>query len=88
MQSPDRLTSDFIAAVDDYVEALRGAPPNPAMPWTVDVAALTAADKRVREQAARLPGENGAARVLVSEIAAITRSLVGIVPNREPTSAG
>jgi len=87
MQSPDALTPDFIAAVDDYVEALRGAPPSPALPWTVDVAALTAADKQVREQTARLPGENGAARILVSEIAAITRSLVGIVPSREPTSA-
>lgn len=88
MQSPDKLTPDFIAAVDDYVEALRGAPPNPALPWTVDVAALTAADAQVRAQAALLPGDNGAARVLVSEIAAITRSLVGIAPSREPTSAG
>lgn len=87
-QSPDKLTPDFIAAVDDYVEALRGAPPSPALPWTVDVAALTAADKQVREQMARLPGENGAARVLVSEIAAITRNLIGIAPSREPTSAG
>jgi uncharacterized membrane protein YccC len=86
-QSPDKLTPDFIAAVDDYVEALRGAPPSPALPWTVDVAALTAADKQVRDQMARLPGENGAARVLVSEIAAITRSLIGIAPSREPTSA-
>ena len=87
MQSPDKLTPDFIAAVDDYVEALRGAPPNPALPWTVDVAALTAADTQVREQAVLLPGDNGAARVLVSEIGAITRSLVAIVPSREPTSA-
>ena len=87
-QSPATLTPDFIAAVDDYVEALRGAPPNPALPWTVDVAALAAAEKLVRGQAALLPGDNGAARVLVSEIAAITRSLVGIAPSREPTSAG
>ena len=86
-QSPATLTPDFIAAVDDYVEALRGAPPNPAMPWTVDVAALTAADKLVRAQVGPLAGDNGAARVLVSEIAAITRSLTGIVPHREPTSA-
>ena len=73
-QSPAALTPDFVAAVDDYVEALRGAPPNPALPWTVDVAALTAADHQVREHAARLAGD-GAARVLVSEVAAITRSL-------------
>lgn len=87
-QSPATLTPEFVASVDDYVEALRGAPPNPALPWTVDVAALTAADRKVREQAALLPGDNGAGRVLVSEIATITRSLVGIAPNREPTSAG
>jgi hypothetical protein len=49
---------------------------------------LSAADKLVRAQAALIPGDNGAARVLVSEIAAITRSLTGIVPSREPTSAG
>jgi uncharacterized membrane protein YccC len=87
-QSPTTLTPDFITAVDDYVEALRGAPPNPALPWTVDVAALTAAEKNVRDRAGSLPGDIGAGRVLVSEIATITRSLVGIVPNREPTSAG
>ncbi len=87
-QSPASLTPDFVAAVDDYIEALRGAPPNPALPWTVDVAALTAAERQVREHAASLPGDNSAARVLVSEIATITRSLVGIAPSREPTSAG
>lgn len=87
-ESPSALTPDFIAAVDDYVEALRGAPPNPALPWTVDVAALTATEKQVREHAALIPGDNGAGRVLVSEIATITRSLVSIIPDREPTSAG
>jgi uncharacterized membrane protein YccC len=85
-QSPAALTPDFVAAVDDYVEALRGAPPNPALPWTVDVAALTAANQQVREHAARLAGD-GAARVLVAEVATITRSLVAIAPSREPTSA-
>jgi uncharacterized membrane protein YccC len=85
-QSPAALTPDFVAAVDDYVEALRGAPPNPALPWTVDVAALTSANNQVREHAARLAGD-GAARVLVSEVAAITRSLIAIAPSREPTSA-
>ena len=85
-QSPAALTPDFVAAVDDYVEALRGAPPNPALPWTVDVTALTAANQQVREQAARLAGD-GAARVLVAEVATITRSLAAIAPSREPTSA-
>ena len=86
-QSPTALTPEFVAAVDEYVDALRGEPPNPATPWTVDVAALTAASQQVREQASLLAADNGAARVLVSEIATITRSLVGIAPTREPTSA-
>ncbi|HEX2285744.1 MAG TPA: FUSC family protein [Mycobacterium sp.] len=85
-QPPTALTPEFVAAVDDYVEALRGAPPSPATPWTVDIAALAAANQHVREQAARLPADNGAARVLVAEIATITRSLSGIVATREPTS--
>lgn len=88
MHTPTALTPEFVAAVDDYVDALRGAPPNPAKPWTVDIAALTAASQLVREQAARLDEENSAARVLVAEVATITRSLSGIVATREPTSAG
>jgi hypothetical protein len=86
-QPPAALTPEFVAAVDDYVDALRGAPPSPATPWTVDIAALTAANQHVREQAARLPADHGAARVLVAEIATITRSLAGIVAAHEPTSA-
>ncbi|OBK73938.1 fusaric acid resistance protein [Mycobacterium sp. 1164985.4] len=85
---PATLTPEFIAAVDDFVDALRGAPPNPGTPWTVDLGALTAANQQVREKAEGLTGDNGAARVLVSEIAAITRSLSGIATIREPTSAG
>lgn len=86
-QPPAALTPEFIAAVDDYVDALRGAPPTPATPWTVDMAALTAATQQVRERAAGLPAQNGAARVLVAEIAAITRSLSGIGAIRELDSA-
>jgi uncharacterized membrane protein YccC len=81
------LTPEFVAAVDDYVDALRGAPATPATPWTVDIAALTAANQHVREQAAQLPEDNGAARVLVAEVATITRSLSGIGATREPTAA-
>lgn len=86
-QSPTALTPEFVAAVDEYVDALRGEPPNPAKPWTVDVAALTAANQKVREQGALLAADNGAARVLVGEIGAITRSLSGIAATRAPTSA-
>jgi uncharacterized membrane protein YccC len=82
------LTPEFVAAVDDYVDALRGAPPSAARPWTVDIDELTAANRQVREQGARLDGDNAAARVLVAEVATITRSLAGIAAMREPTAAG
>lgn len=77
------LTPEFVAAVDDYVDALRGGPPSAATPWTVDIDELTAANRQVREQGARLSGDNAAARVLVAEVATITRSLAGIAATRE-----
>ena len=80
------LTPGFVAAVDDYVDALRGAPPSPAKPWTVDIDELTAANQQVREQGARLAADNAAARVLVAEVAAITRSLTGIAATRLPAA--
>jgi hypothetical protein len=82
------LTPEFVAAVDDYVDALRGAPPSPATPWTVDIDELTAANRQVREEGLRLTGDHAAARALVAEVAAITRSLAGIAATREPTAAG
>jgi hypothetical protein len=85
---PAAVTAEFTAAVDDYVDALRGAPPNPAEPWTVDLAALTAANQLVRDQAGVADADDGALRVLVSEVAAITRALTAIEVTREPTSAG
>ncbi len=84
---PTVLTPEFVAAIDDYVDALRGAPPTPATPWTVDVEALTAAYQNVRDRAGQLAAENGATRVLVAEVATITRSLANIAATREPTSA-
>jgi uncharacterized membrane protein YccC len=81
------LTPEFVAAVDDYVDALRGAPPSPATPWTVDINELTAANQQVWEQGAGLAADNAAARVLVAEVGAITRSLAGIAAAREPTSS-
>jgi uncharacterized membrane protein YccC len=80
------LTPEFVAAVDDYVDALRGGPPNAAEPWTVDIDELTAANQQVREQGAGLADDNAAARVLVAEVGAITRNLAGIA-SREPTVA-
>ncbi|HKH50873.1 MAG TPA: FUSC family protein [Mycobacterium sp.] len=81
------LTPEFVAAVDDYVDALRGAPPSAATPWTVDIDELTAASRQVREEASRLAADNAAARVLVAEVATITRSLAGIAASRVPTSS-
>lgn len=81
------LTPEFVAAVDDYVDALRGAPPSAASPWTVDIDELTAANRQVREQGARLSGDNAAARVLVAEVATITRSLAGIAATGVPSSS-
>jgi hypothetical protein len=81
------LTPEFVAAVDDYVDALRGAPPSAATPWTVDIDELTATNRQVREEASRLAADNAAARVLVAEVATITRSLAGIAASRVPTSS-
>jgi hypothetical protein len=86
-QQTTALTPEFVAAVDDYVEALRGAPPSPATPWTVDITELTAANQQVRDQGAGLAADNAAARMLVAEVGAITRSLAGLAAAREPTSS-
>jgi uncharacterized membrane protein YccC len=87
-QPTTALPREFVAAVDDYVDALRGGPPSPATPWTVDIVELTAANQTVQKQGTLLPADKGAARVLVAELATITRCLSGIAASLEPTSAG
>ena len=72
------LGREFVTAVDDYIVVLRGDPPSPAMPWTVDVAALDTTNQQVRDAAARLTTDDGAVRVLVAEVATITRNVSGI----------
>ncbi|MGH3675609.1 MAG: FUSC family protein [Mycobacterium sp.] len=67
---------DFVLAVDEYVEALRGDRPSPAKPWSIDTTQLAAANQRLR--AVHIESDDGAARVLVAEVGAITRSLSGI----------
>ncbi|CDO33783.1 FUSC family protein [Mycolicibacterium porcinum] len=76
------LHSEFVAAVDDYVEALRGAPPSPAVPWSLDTAELSAALRRVHNVASTLSADNGAARILIGELTTITRSLEEIAIDR------
>lgn len=78
------LSREFILAVDDYVEVLRGDPPTPATPWSIDVVQLAGAEKQLRDTATDIASDDGAARVLVAEVEAITRSLSGIsVDSRE-----
>ena len=72
------LGREFVTAVDDYIVVLRGDPPSPAMPWTVDIAALNATNQQVRDAAARLTTDDGAVRVLVAEVETITRSVSSI----------
>lgn len=76
------LDGEFVAAVDDYVEALRGAPPSPAVPWSLDTAELSTALRRVHNVASTLSPDNGAARILIGELATITRSLEEIAIDR------
>jgi Fusaric acid resistance protein-like len=73
------LSREFVLAVDDYVEALRGDPPTPATPWGIDTAKLVAADQQLRDAATHIVSDDGAVRVLVAEVGTITRSLAGIV---------
>ncbi|RDH79106.1 FUSC family protein [Mycolicibacterium moriokaense] len=70
------LSREFVLAVDDYVEALRGDPPTPATPWVIGTTQLTGADQQLRDAGSHI--DDGAARVLVAEIGTITRSLTGI----------
>nr|WP_102143837.1 FUSC family protein [Mycobacterium sp. QGD 101] len=80
------LSQEFVAAVDDYVEVLRGAPASPAAPWTVDITQLTAANQQLRDAAALSEHDDAAPRVLVAEINTITRQLTQISA-ADPVSA-
>jgi uncharacterized membrane protein YccC len=75
---PATLSGDFVVAIDEYAEALSGAPTAPGAPWRIDGDRLAAAEQRIREAARKLGPDDTASRVLVAEIGDITRSLVGI----------
>ena len=81
------LSREFVLAVDDYVEALRGDPPTPAKPWSIDTALLAAAEQQLRDAAAHIVSDDGAVRVLVAEVGAITRSLAGIAVDSRDVAA-
>ncbi|CAN5877992.1 FUSC family protein [soil metagenome] len=70
----------FVVAVDDYVDSLRGDQPTPGQPWTVDTAHLAEADQQLRDAATLLAADNAGQRVLVAEVATITRHLLSITP--------
>ncbi|MET0457415.1 MAG: FUSC family protein [Mycobacterium sp.] len=72
------LSGDFVVAVDEYADALGGGPASPGAPWRIDSDRLAAAEQRIRDAARRLGPDETASRVLVAEIADITRSLVSI----------
>ncbi|KAA0093991.1 FUSC family protein [Mycolicibacterium sp. P1-18] len=75
---PATLHTDFVVAVDEYAEALSGAPTAPGAPWRIDGDRLAAAEQRIREAGRNLGPDDTSSRVLVAEIGDITRSLVGI----------
>jgi uncharacterized membrane protein YccC len=81
------LSREFVLAVDDYVEALRGDPPTPATPWSIDTAKLAAADQQLHDAAAYIASDDSAARVLVAEVGTITRSLTGIAVDSRDAAA-
>jgi uncharacterized membrane protein YccC len=72
------LSGDFVAAVDEYAEALCGGPAGAGAPWRIDGDRVAAAEQRIRDAARQLGPDDTASRVLVAEIGDITRSLVGI----------
>lgn len=74
----ETLDLRFVVAVDDYVDALRGEAPSAGQPWRVDSRHLAEADQQLRECAAYLNRQDGAQRVLVSEVEAITRTLLAV----------
>ncbi len=77
-QPPAALSGDFVVAIDEYAEALCGAPATPGAPWRIDGDRVAAAEQRIRDAARQLGPSDIASRVLVAEIGDITRSLVGI----------
>jgi uncharacterized membrane protein YccC len=70
----------FVVAVDDYVDALRGDMPTPGQAWTVDTAHLSEADQQLRDAATLLGAGHAGQRVLLTEVATITRHLLAITP--------
>lgn len=83
---PGAWSAEFVLAVDEYVESLRGDPPTPAAPWTVDTAELADADQRLRDAVSERGPEIGAARVLVAEIGTITRHLSVVADSPGPAA--
>ncbi|MGE2835975.1 FUSC family protein [Mycobacterium sp. SMC-4] len=84
---PTVHNNDFALAVDAYLESLSGDPPTPDTPWVIDTAELNAADRRLRDAVPRHGLDKASARVLATEIGAITRNLTRIAVTAGPTAA-
>ncbi len=81
LPTPDvGLDRRFVVAVDDYVDSLRGDLPSAGQPWTVDTAHLSEADQQLRDASTLLTVDNAGQRVLLAEVATITRALLSITP--------
>ncbi|WP_141564216.1 FUSC family protein [Mycolicibacterium palauense] len=74
----EHLDQRFVVAVDDYIDALRGAPPCPGQAWSLDTAHLTEAEQQLRDSASLLGKQDTPQRVLVSEVETITRHLLSV----------
>jgi uncharacterized membrane protein YccC len=74
----DTLDPQFVVAVEDYVDALRGETPSQGQTWNVDARHLAEADQQLREAATLLGKHDAAQRVLVAETETITRHLLAV----------
>lgn len=75
---PATLDPRFVAAVDDYVDALQCEPPTASQPWHVDDRRLREADQQLREAGGLLGRQHAPQRMLLTETETITRSLLGL----------
>jgi uncharacterized membrane protein YccC len=74
----ETLDPQFVVAVEDYVDALRGDTPSQGQTWNVDARHLAEADQQLRDAATLLGKSDAAQRVLVAETETITRHLLAV----------
>lgn len=82
-----QLDPQFVLAVDEYADALRGETPSAGQAWHIDAAHLTEADQQLRDVAPLLGPDHAAQRVLVAELATITRHLLALADGAAATAS-